>query len=67
LPTQKILEEKADGAITVSYLVGDYHEIWNMIKSWIPYVVILKPEDLKEKLLKEVMEWSAWQKKSGSL
>jgi predicted DNA-binding transcriptional regulator YafY len=66
-PTQKILEEKADGAITVSYHVGDYHEIWNMIKSWIPYVVILKPESLKEKLLEEVKQWSAWQEKSGSL
>jgi predicted DNA-binding transcriptional regulator YafY len=61
-PTQKILEEKADGSIVVSYHVGDYHAIWNMIKSWIPYVAILKPEHLKEQLLKDVRKWIKWQR-----
>ena len=62
-PTQEIIEEKADGSIVVSYRVGNYHAIWNIIKSWIPYVAILKPDDLKEKLVKDVKQWVTWQEK----
>jgi len=60
-PTQKIIEEKHDGAIIVSYRVGNYHAIWDIIKSWIPYVVILKPAALSEKLVKDVKQWVKWQ------
>lgn len=61
-PTQKILEEKTDGSIVVSYRVGHWQEIWTMIKSWIPYVMILKPKDLNDKLLVDVRQWISWQK-----
>ena len=56
-PSQEILEEKADGSIIVSYKVGYYEAIKNMLKSWIPHVVILKPEDFKLELIEDIRKW----------
>jgi predicted DNA-binding transcriptional regulator YafY len=56
-PTQKIIEERADGSIIVSFKVGRYEAIQNMPKSWIPHILILKPESLKEAILTDVKRW----------
>jgi predicted DNA-binding transcriptional regulator YafY len=57
-PTQEIQEEKPDGSLVVSYRVGRYEAIVNVIKSWIPHMVILEPADLKEDLLKDLRGWA---------
>jgi predicted DNA-binding transcriptional regulator YafY len=56
-PTQEIIEEKADGSIIVSYKVGYYEAIKNMLKSWIPHVIILEPEELKKSLIEDAQKW----------
>jgi len=56
-PTQRIIEEREDGSIIVSFKVGQYEAIQNMLKSWIPHILILKPEGLKEAVLKDVKRW----------
>lgn len=57
-PTQEIKEERPDGSLVVSYRVGQYEAILNVIKSWIPHILILEPEDFKEELLREVKGWT---------
>ena len=62
-PTQKIIEEREDGSIIVSFKVGRYEAIQNMLKSWIPHILILKPEGLKEAVLTDVKRWMEEQQK----
>jgi len=56
-PTQEIIEEKADRSLIVSYKVGYYEAITNMLKSWAPHVTILEPEELKRSLIEEARMW----------
>lgn len=56
-PTQEIKEERPDGSLVVSYKVGHYEAIRNMLKSWIPRIVILGPDDFKNELLEDVKKW----------
>ena len=62
-PTQEIVEEKRDGTLIVSYTVGYYEAIRNMIKSWIPFVTVLEPEELRKNLVKDVSDWVRKQSK----
>jgi len=56
-PTQEIKEERPDGSLVVAFRVGRYEAIVNLIKSWIPHMVILEPNELKEALLNDVKGW----------
>jgi len=56
-PTQEILEEKPDGLIIVSYKVGYYEAINNMLKSWMPHVTILEPKELKRSMIEDAKTW----------
>jgi predicted DNA-binding transcriptional regulator YafY len=56
-PTKEVKEERPDGSLVVSYRVGYYEAIRNILKSWIPNIVILEPEGFKKELLKDVMGW----------
>ena len=56
-PTQEVKEERPDGSLVVSYRVGHYEAIRNILKSWIPNIVILEPEGFKKELLKDVKGW----------
>lgn len=56
-PTQEIKEERPDGSLVVSFWMGQYEAIVNVIKSWIPHMVILEPKDLKEALLNDLKGW----------
>jgi len=60
-PTQKIEEEKPDGSLVISFWVGNFGEIINILKSWLPSIKVLAPEELKEELLKQVKRWMEWQ------
>jgi len=64
-PTQEILEERPDGSLVVSYRVGHYGAIWNILKAWIPYILILEPEEVREEFLADMKGWVSRQKKIG--
>ena len=42
-PTQEIKEERPDGSLVVTFRMGQYEAIRNILKSWIPNIVILGP------------------------
>ncbi len=52
-PTQEIKEERPDGSLVVSFRVGQYEAIINILKSWIPNIVILAPEEFRNTLIKD--------------
>ena len=56
-PTQEIQQEKADGSLIISYRMGCYEAIVGVIKSWIPHMVILEPEELKKNFSSEMKGW----------
>ena len=63
LPDQEIKEERPDGSLVVSCRVGQYEAIRSMLKSWIPHILILAPEDFKNSLLKDMKQWIKKQEK----
>jgi predicted DNA-binding transcriptional regulator YafY len=65
-PTQEIKEEKPDGSLVVTFRVGHYEAIRDILKSWIPNIVILEPEDFKMSLIEDVKGWLKRQEKTGS-
>lgn len=60
-PTQEIKEERPDGSLVVSFRVGRYEAIRDILKSWIPNIVILAPDDFKMSLIEDVKGWLKWQ------
>ena len=56
-PTQEIKEEKPDGSLLVTFRVGHYEAIRDILKSWIPHITILSPEAFRKNLLAEVKDW----------
>ena len=63
-PTQEIKEERPDGSMVVTFRVGHYEAIRNILKSWIPNIVILEPADFADGLLEDV---KGWVKKQGKV
>ena len=53
-PNQEIIEEKDNGNLVVSYVVTNYMEIVPFLKSWIPYIWVIRPKALKKILRKEL-------------
>ena len=60
-PTQEIKEEHPDGSIVVTFRVGNYGAIRDILKSWIPNIVILAPEDFRASFVADVKGWLDWQ------
>jgi len=56
-PTQEILEEREDGSLIVSYRVGQYGEVLNILKSWLPHILILEPEEVRKGFLADMKGW----------
>jgi predicted DNA-binding transcriptional regulator YafY len=56
-PTQEIREEKPDGSLVVTFRVGHFEAIRDILKSWIPHITILEPEEFRKDLLKDVKDW----------
>ena len=56
-PTQEIKEERPDGSLVVTFHVGHYEAIRDILKSWIPNIVILEPEEFKRSLVEDVTGW----------
>ena len=62
-PTQQIVEERPDGSLIISFRVGHYEAIRDMLKSWIPHITILAPAEFRKNMLKEVKDWVKKQEK----
>ena len=60
-PTQEIKETKPDGSLIVSLKVGNFGEIRETLKAWLPNVRILEPEGLRKDFIAEVQKWISWQ------
>ena len=56
-PTQEIKEVRPDGSLLVTFRVGTYEAIRTFLKSWIPNIVILSPEELRASFTEDVSEW----------
>lgn len=56
-PSQEIMEERPDGSLVISYRVGHYEAIRTILRSWIPHISILGPEDFRKAFLEEVKGW----------
>jgi len=56
-PTQEIKEEMSDGSLIVTFRVGQYEAIRDILKSWIPNIMILEPKDFRNDLLNDVKKW----------
>ena len=63
-PTQEIREERPDGSLVVSFRMGQYEAIRNILKSWITNIVILEPEEFRKDFLADVKWWVRWQESS---
>ena len=60
-PTQIIEQDNKDGSIVVSFQIGHFEEIIHFLKSWLPWIKILEPEELGKKLVEQMQEWIEWQ------
>jgi predicted DNA-binding transcriptional regulator YafY len=56
-PTQDIKEERLDGSLVITFKVGNLEAIYNVLKCWIPHILILQPRKLRREMLAEVKEW----------
>lgn len=57
LSSQVIEEELDDGSILVSYKVTQEREVEEIVKKWIPYVKVVEPLSLKNKIEKELKQY----------
>jgi predicted DNA-binding transcriptional regulator YafY len=57
---------RADGSLVVTFRVGRYEAIRDILKSWIPNILILKPDTFKKELMDDVKRWVKRQEKTGS-
>lgn len=57
LTSQKILAEHTDGSLNISFEVSHDEDVDNLIKSWIPYIEVISPERLKNKIVNELEEY----------
>jgi predicted DNA-binding transcriptional regulator YafY len=62
LSSQKFVEKLDDGSIvfTVEYTQAD--EVLPLIQAWLPHLIILEPEELKEKYLKRLNDTLTYHK-----
>ena len=61
-PTQEIKEERPDGSLVIMFRERHYEAIRDVLKSWIPHITILEPEEFRKKMFVEVKDWIRRQK-----
>jgi len=59
LKSQKIIETKEDGNLLISYQVTQDIELEELVKRWIPYVKVIEPVSLREKIERDLREYLA--------
>ena len=57
LSSQKIVEEKDNGSLILSYEVTQDMEMDELIKKWLPYMKVISPVSLKEKIKNDLREY----------
>jgi len=57
LPSQKIVEEKEEGALILSFKVTQEMEIEELLKKWLPFMRVIEPISLQEKIKNELIEY----------
>lgn len=55
--SQKILKIKENGNLIISYEMTQFMEIESFIKSWLPFMKVIEPVELKEKIELELREY----------
>ena len=50
LPSQKVVETKDDGSLALSFKVTQEMEMEELVKRWLPYMRVIEPLSLKEKI-----------------
>ncbi len=65
-PTQEIRETKPDGSLIVSLKVGNFGEIRETLKMWLPNIKVLAPAEFKAALEAEIKGWIKWQAESAT-
>jgi len=61
LPVQETVETRADGSLVLRFLACSEEEVVMCLKPWLPHVRILRPEDVRTRLVKEYKQWIEWQ------
>ena len=57
LPSQKIIEEKEDGTLVLSYVITQELEIIDIVKRWIPHMKVISPVSLKEQIAEDLLAY----------
>ena len=57
LKSQKIVEEKDNGNLLISYQITQDMELEELVKRWIPFVKVIKPVSLKEKIEEDLRKY----------
>ena len=57
LKSQKIIEELENGNLIITFQVTQELEVEELIKKWIPYIKVLEPLSLKNKIENELKEY----------
>jgi len=62
LKSQKIIEEKPNGDLLISYMINNKMEILPIIKQWLPHIRILSPQSLIDALQRDIQEYLSLQR-----
>ncbi|MDF1876071.1 WYL domain-containing protein, partial [Sulfurimonas sp. SAG-AH-194-I05] len=57
LPSQKIIETKEDGSLLLSFKVTQEMEMEELIKKWVPYMKVIEPLSLKQKIEDDLKQY----------
>lgn len=57
LPSQQIIEQKSNGNLILSFKVTQELEVDELIKKWLPYIKVIKPLSLKNKIKRELRDY----------
>lgn len=57
LKSQRTIETKEDGSLMLEFTINNEMEIIPLIKKWLPNLIILSPQDIKDKLYEEIKEF----------
>ncbi len=57
LKSQEILEENENGNLIISFKVTQDMEIEELIKKWIPFIKVIEPISLKEKIESDLIRY----------
>ena len=57
LPSQEIVEKLDNGNLILSFFVTQEIEIEDLIKRWIPYLKVIEPISLDEKIKSDIRKY----------